>query len=155
MLPGRRLFNKLTEIRERRRFQKRISRALKLRARGAVANDGLPLKKLSSRLEVEWCARGIQPWDRDLPVEQQTKLFVEQCLNDTVVAIRRMFERMAEIDIIDIRVVEPERPEATVLAGTVLRDDVNAARRHTSPSMNLKVLGVRYHVTDGGFEPLP
>lgn len=150
----RRLYRTWTAARERRRFRKRIRQALKLSARGAVANDGLPLRNLSSRLNVEWCARDVQPWDRDLPAEQQTKLFVEQCLTDTVVAIRRMFERMAEVDVIDIRVVEPERPGATVLAGTVCRDDVRAARRYPSPKMNLEVLGVRYHIIEGGFEPL-
>jgi hypothetical protein len=148
----RRFVEKWTRVRERRRLLKRVRRALKLRPRGAIANDGLPLKRLSTRLEVVWSARGVQPWDRDLPVDRQTKLFVEQCLNDTIVALPRMFARMAEVDVIDIRVVEPERPEKTVLVGTVLRDEVDGVGGHQSPRMSLKMLGVRYRIGDAGFE---
>jgi hypothetical protein len=148
------LFKKWADLRERRRLRSRVTRALKLKPRGAAPNDGLPLTRLSTRLEVEWYAREVQPWDRDLPPERQARLFVEQSLSDTVVAIWRMFERMAEIDVIDIRVLEPHLPDKTVLAGTVFRGDVNAAGAHPSPAMSLKLLGVRYRVTDGQFEPL-
>jgi hypothetical protein len=36
----------------------------------------------------------------------------------------------------------------------VFRSDVGAAVAHPSPAMSLKVLGIRFCVTDGHFEPL-
>jgi hypothetical protein len=102
-------------------------------------------------LKVEWYARDLHPWDRDLPVDRRAELFVAGFMADTVVAIRRIFERLAEIDAIQIRVLEPTEPYRTVLAGTVCRDDLNASRDCPSPAMSLRLLGVQHRVTDGCF----
>jgi hypothetical protein len=70
---------------------------------------------------------------------------------DTIVAIRQMFERLAEIDVIQVRVLEPKEPHRALLAGTVCREDLSAARSCPSPAMNLKLLGVHRRVADGCF----
>lgn len=142
------------ERRERQRLWRRVHRALRLKPRGAVPDDRLPLRKLSTHLELEWSARDIQPWDRDLPVERQARLFVEQCLNDTVAAIDRIFTRLGEVDVIVVRVVEPRPSNKTVLAGTVSRDEMSQDSRRLSPAMTLKLLGIQYRLADGRFEPL-
>jgi hypothetical protein len=143
-----------TELRERRRLRHRVLKTLKLGSRGAECETGLPLRRLSTRLEVEWYARDVHPWDRDLPQEQRTKRFVEESLKDTVAAIWRMFDHLPEIDTIDLRVLEPNHPHKPLFAGTVCRDDVNAAGSCLSPAMSLKALGVRFRLADGCLEPL-
>jgi hypothetical protein len=149
----RRFLSRVAEARERRRLQGRIRRALKLGARGALAGDHLALKRVSSQLQVEWCARDVHPWDRHLPVDRRTAVFVEQCLSDTVLAIERIFEGLAEVDVIGIRVVEPQSSENTILAGTVSRADLDAIHEHRSPGMRLKLLGIKYQVGEAGFTP--
>ncbi len=142
------------ERRERQRLRRRVRSALSLTPRGAVPDDRLPLRTLSTCLEVEWSARDVQPWDRDLPPERQTALFVEQCLNDTVAAIERIFDRMKEVDVIVVRVVDPRSSNPTVLAGTVSRHELGPRLRRLSPAMRLKLLGIRFRFADGEFEPL-
>ena len=76
--------------------QQIVRRALALRPRGAVPNDVLILNSLilsSHCLKLEWRARDIHPWDRDLPPAQQAELFSEQALQDTDVALNRLFRR--------------------------------------------------------------
>jgi hypothetical protein len=119
--------------------------------RGGVAGDGSLSPKMSLSLNVEWYARDLHPWDSDLPVDRRAELFAAGLVADTVVVIRRMFERLAEIDAIQIRVLEPIEPHKTVLAGTVCRDDLNATRGCPSPAMRLKLLGVQHRLTDGCF----
>jgi hypothetical protein len=60
-----------------------------------------------------------------------------------------MFERLVEVDVIQIRVLAPNEAENTVLAGTVYRNDLHAAQACPSPAMSLKLLGVQYRVADG------
>jgi len=144
----------LTGIRERRRLRSRVKRTLALKSRGAIFNDGLPLRKLANHLEVEWFAREPHPWDEDLAPDRKAELFVVESLSDTIVAICRMFDRLPEVDTIRIRVLQPTEPHNTLLAGTVHRADLHASRRCPSPAMSLKLLGIRYRVTDGAFEPL-
>jgi hypothetical protein len=133
----------------RRRLRKRVARALTMAPRGGVANDGTSLRTVSLSLEVEWYARDLHPWDRDLPVERRAELFSAELMADTVVALRQLFERLADIDAIQIRVLEPTEPHKTVLAGTVCRDDLIATQGCRSPAMSLKLLGVQQRVTDG------
>jgi hypothetical protein len=144
----------LTGIRERRRLRGRVVRTLALKSRGAIFNDGLPLRKLANHLEVEWFAREPHPWDEDLPPERRAERFVVESLSDTIVAICRMFDRLPEIDTIRIRVLGPNDPDKTLLAGTVHRADLHTSRRCPSPAMSLKLLGIEYRVVDGSFEPL-
>jgi hypothetical protein len=117
--------------------------------RGGVANDVSLLREMSLSLRVEWYARDLHPWDRDLPVERRAELFTAELLADTVVVIRQIFERLAEIDTVQIRVLEPAEPHKTVLAGTVCRDDLDATWGCPSPAMSLKLLGLEYRVSDG------
>jgi hypothetical protein len=136
---------------ERRRLRNRVTKALTMAPRGGVASDGSLFPKMSLSLKVEWYARDLHPWDRDLPVERRAERFAADVMADTVVAIRQMFDRLAEIDAIQIRVLEPIEPHKTVLAGTVRRDDLNATRGCPSPAMSLKLLGVQHRLTDGCF----
>ncbi len=136
---------------ERRRLRNRVTRALTMAPRGGVANDSSLLREMSLSLKVEWYARDLHPWDRDLPVERRAEVFTAELMADTVVAIRQIFERLAEIDAIQIRVLEPAEPHKTVLAGTVCRDDLNATRDCPSPAMSLKLLGLQHRVSDGCF----
>jgi hypothetical protein len=134
---------------ERRRLRSRVLKTLTLAPRGGVASDGLLLRSTSVSLKVDWYARDVHPWDGDLPAERRAELFAAELMADTVVAIRQMFERLAEIDVIQVRVLEPNAPHQALLAGTVCRDDLSAARGCPSPAMNLKLLGVHCLVADG------
>ncbi len=71
-----------------------IARALSLQPRGGVAHDVLHLDALSLRLRVEWQARDVHPWDRDLSEHRQAQLFARQCLKDVDTAIARVFDRV-------------------------------------------------------------
>jgi hypothetical protein len=136
---------------ERRLLRNRVIKALTLAPRGGIARDGPLLREISHSLKLEWYARDVHPWDGDLPAERRAELFTAELMTDTLVVIRQMFERLAEIDVIQIRVLAPNEPDKTVLAGTVHRNDLNAAPDCPSPAMSLKLLGVQYRVTDECF----
>jgi hypothetical protein len=107
---------------------------------------------MSVAVKLEWYARDVHPWDCDLPADRRGELFTAELMTDTVVAIQQMFERLAEVDVIQIRVLAPNQPDKTVLAGTVCRDDLYAlyaAQTCPSPAMSLKLLGVRHRLADG------
>jgi hypothetical protein len=135
--------------RERRRFRRRLNKALELRPRGGESKDHLSLSNVSTRLEIEWHARDIHPWDGDLPPERKARLFAEESQTHTVVAIRRTFERFPEVDAIGIRVLEPHKPHAVLFTGTVSRDDLKQCSPSLSPAMTLKLLGIEYRIVDG------
>jgi hypothetical protein len=101
----RRWLDQLAEVRERRRLHKRVTRALQLRPRGGCVDDRLTVNRISTELRVEWRARDVHPWDRDLPLDRRDDLFLEQCRHDTLVAVQRMFARLSEVDLIEILVV--------------------------------------------------
>ena len=128
------------------KYRRRIERALALHLRGEVRRDGLELVRWCNRLEINWRARDIHPWDRDLPEDQKAKLFVEQSLGDTEAAIFRLFEVFPEVDVIDINVLE-STPESLIIAGTVCRADFDTVRSLLSVRMRLARLGVSYHFT--------
>jgi hypothetical protein len=130
------------------RYHRGIERALALNGR----SDGLKLEKVSSRLEIEWCARDIHPWDRHDPPERRAALFVRQCLNDTDAAITRLFEALPRVDVIAVRVLEPVTREV-IVAGTVRR---SALRPDTalSAGMRLWQRGIVYRSDGWRFEPL-
>jgi hypothetical protein len=144
----RRWLGWLSEVRERRRLLKRVERALRVPPRGGCAGDRLVLTRVSTQLQVEWCARDVHPWDRDLPVDQRDERFFEQCRQDTIAAVQQMFAHLAEIDVIEIRVVEPQPPARTILAGAVSRQDWSAVRRQRSPRMSLKLMGIHHEVSE-------
>jgi hypothetical protein len=81
--------------------QQIVRRALALRPRCAVPNDVLILNNLilsGHCLKLEWRARDIHPWNRDLPLAEQAELFSEQALQDTDVALIRLFRGLPEIE---------------------------------------------------------
>lgn len=136
----------------RRRLYRRVMKALALNKRGEVRPDGLPLRHFQDRLEIEWCARQVHPWDRDLSAAQTAQLFAEQCLDDTNAALERLFSDLAEIDVIAFKVTHPVSG-APILSGSVARFEARAVRAHSS-GMRLKQLGVVYHLQNVQFEPL-
>ena len=133
---------------ERRRMRNRVIKALTLAPRAAVPDDGPRLRKMSLALRLEWYARDIHPWDGDLPAERRAELFTAALMAETIAAIRQTFERLAEVDEVEIRVLAPNEPDKTVLAGTVCRNDLCAAQACPSPAMSLKLLGIRYRLAD-------
>lgn len=129
-----------------------IRQALALNLRGEARKDGLKLKKALNRLEIEWRARDVHPWDRNVSPEEKGHLFVEQCLADTEAAILRLFEALPQVDILELRVVDP-RSEATILAGAVNRSTMEDNDR-LSVGMRLKLSGVNFRSSGWEFEAL-
>src|SRR5271170_7443512 len=89
------------------RYHRRIKQALALHLRGEVRSDGLSLDNVCSHLEIRWRARDIHPWDRHLAKYEKEVMFAEQALADTEAAVVRLLERLPQIDVIDLSVVEP------------------------------------------------
>ncbi|HJU29084.1 MAG TPA: hypothetical protein VJ718_07935 [Candidatus Binataceae bacterium] len=79
-------------------------------------------------------------------------MFAEQCLRDVNLAVERLFVFFAEVDVIELKVIDPSSG-APILVGTVLRSDSDKARS-PSPGMKLKQLGIRYELNNWRFEPL-
>jgi hypothetical protein len=92
-------------------------------------------------LEIRWRARDIHPWDAGVSAERKAELYHEQLIAVTEAAIFRLFEAMPQIDQIDLQVVEPSS-DAVVLAGSVHRSALHAARTIVSVRMRLIQLGV-------------
>jgi hypothetical protein len=128
----------------RRGIRSLVNRSLALWPRGGVVNDRLLLHKLSGQLQLEWHARAVHPWDRDLPPCQQVELYFEQAVADTDFAVRRIFQRLPEIDVIEIRVLDTQDPTKIMLAGVVTREDALDADLLYSPKMRLKMMGIQY-----------
>jgi hypothetical protein len=139
---------------ERRRIMRRVVRVLRAGGRAGIRPDERRLQKISTHLDLEWRAREIHPWDRDLPRERQAELFAIQLLEDTVSDIRRLFASLPELDTIHIAVREQPEPHHLLLQGTVTRAAVRQVRDCPSPAMSLKLLGVCYRLMDGSLEPL-
>ena len=127
-----------------------VARALRLPPRGGLGGDTLRLRHVSGRLEVEWQARDVHPWDRSLPVERQAQCFTDQTFTDADRAIKRLFELMPELDAITVRVLAPGNGRRPVLAGTVTRTDLDASPSSSSPRMRLWMLGLQYEVHERG-----
>jgi hypothetical protein len=135
-----------------------VRRALALRPRGAIPNDVLILKKLTlsgHRLKLEWRARNIHPWDRDLPVLEQAELFSEQALQDTDAALIRLFQGLPEIEQIEFQVLKPDGFDDIILTGLVDREGVLDSERPLSLRMRLRNLGVTYQMADDHLLLLP
>ncbi len=136
----------------RRRLHRRVIRALALNKRGEARSDGLSLSHFQNRLQIEWRAREIHPWDRDLPLARVTRLFAEQCLKDADAALNRLFATLPQIDVIEFKMLDPNSG-ASILSGTVTRSESMNVRAASS-GMRLKQLGVRYRLQNWRFEPL-
>jgi hypothetical protein len=144
----KRFLNYLTQ----QRLRRKVIGALEVNRRAGVRNDGLSLKRMSNRLEVEWQARGIHPWDQGLPPEREAQKFVEQCLKDVDAALSRLFETLPDTDEIELRVLDPTSAEP-IVAGTVTRAQAVAASAG-SVGMKLKSLGLVYRLANWQFESL-
>lgn len=148
----RRLLANLTKKLNTLRYRRGIERALALHLRDEVRSDGLKLKKLTNRLEIEWCARDIHPWDRHDPPDERASLFVRQSLADTEAAVTRLFQELPQVDTIALTVVEPHS-ETVILAGTVDRC-VGEPDAGLSVGMRLWQRGIKYHSDGFQFEAL-
>ena len=138
--------------------QQIVRRALALRPRGAIPNDVLILNNLvlsGHRLKLEWRARDIHPWDRDLPLTEQADLFSEQALQDTDLALIRLFQGLTEIDQVEFQVRKPDGFGDVILAGLVDRESVLAPERPLSLRMRLRNLGVIYQMAGDHLVLLP
>ena len=136
-----------------RRDLRRIESVLQRIGRGEVRREGLRLDKVCSRLTIQWRARTVHPWDRNLPVERSAVAFVDQTLADTEAVILGLFDAMPQVDVIDIIVLEP-RSDRTMMAGTVSRSVVARPRGLLSVKMRLYELGVQYRLAGSHFEAL-
>jgi hypothetical protein len=117
-----------------------------------VARDVLRLAGLTIRLRLEWRARDVHLWDRDLPEPLQAQQFVRQSLADADAAIARLFETVPELQVADIAVRAPGS-DLVIMAGTVHRDDLRTSTR-LSVEMRLKTLGIQYRVIGCRFDPI-
>jgi hypothetical protein len=136
------------------RYRRAIECALALNRRGEARSDGLVASRVISRLEVEWLARDIHPWDqdRDLSSEERGNLFVEQCLSDTYAATSRLFDSLSQLDTIDIRVLDPES-KTTIITGRICRADLENLD-HLSVGMRLRLSGATFRLSGWNFDPL-
>jgi hypothetical protein len=133
-------------------FGRRVAKALALNQRGEARPDGLALERFQNRLQIEWRARQVHPWDQGLTGSREAKLFAQQCLEDTSAAIDRLFQKLPEIESIDFTVLDPES-SATIVQGAVTRTEAKIGK---SPSGGMRVrnLGARYRLSNWRFEPL-
>ena len=135
------------------RYQRRIGHALALHLRGEARRDGLRLVGMCNRLEIQWRARDVHPWDRDLPPEVRASMFLEQCMADTEAAIFRLFEALPHVDVIELNVLGPTAG-SVMMDGTVYRADLDKGGSLASVRMRLRNLGVSYHLAGSSFASL-
>jgi hypothetical protein len=134
-------------------FCRRVVKALALNRRPReVRTDGLSLSQFRNRLQIEWRARDIHPWNNGLPESRVNELFAQQCLDDTGAAVERLFCELSEIQSIEFTVIDP-KSSAAIVRGSVDRSEANMAD-NASPGMKLKKLGANYRLTNWRFEPL-
>ena len=147
----RRLANLIKRL-DYARYRRGINRALALHLRREARRDGLKLRKLSHRLEIEWCAREIHPWDRNKPQHERAALYSQQSLADTESAITRLFEALPQVDVIDVTVLEHDS-ENVIMAGSVDRSAMGGDPG-LSVGMRLWNCGITYHWDGYQFETL-
>lgn len=130
---------------ERLWFGGRVDDALALHKRSEVRSDGLALESMCTHLEIRLRAREVHPWDMYLPTIQKEPVFLRQVTEDTEAALVRLFERLPEVDEIDLTVLDLQA-ENVLLSGRVQRA-VLARQCDRIPSirMRLALLGVRLH----------
>ncbi|MGA2889824.1 MAG: hypothetical protein ABSE51_17385 [Terracidiphilus sp.] len=136
------------------RFRRSIKNALALNLRNEVRPDGLALSKVFSRLEIEWYARDIHPWDRDRNISQEDRalMFEQQCLRDTEAAISRLFERLPQVDTIELRVLEFQS-KLPIITATVTRSSLETSET-LSVGMRLLLSGAKLFLSDWQYATL-
>jgi hypothetical protein len=127
-------------------FWRKVERALALHERGEVRSDGLRLIAAKTTLRIEWLARAIHPWDRDLPEGRAEPLFSQQCLNDANAAINRLFAEIPILDAIEVR-VRRDALHAPILSGTVHRDSIRTCH-YSSIGMRLRAIGLSFRMNN-------
>jgi hypothetical protein len=127
-------------------FWRKVERALALNQRGEVRPDGLEITSAKTTLRIDWLARAIHPWDRDLPAENAERLFTQQCLDDANAAITRLFAEIPVLDTIELR-VRREISRPPILSGTVHRDSLGA-NHYASTGMRLRAIGLSFRMSN-------
>ena len=137
----------------RRRLARRVGWALALDGRAEGRTDGLPLVGVRDQLVIEWRARDVHPWDRDLPVGQAAERFVQQCFEDVDAVIGRLFRALPQVDEIALKVMHKSTDEP-IMQGVVTRHDAGNTRS-ASVRMKLRFMGISYRLSGSHFEGLP
>ena len=127
-------------------FWRKIQRALALNQRGEVRSDGLQMTAAKTTLRIDWLARAIHPWDRDLPPERAERLFSQQCLDDANAAISRLFAEIPVLDSIEVR-VRRDILRPPILEGTVYRASLSS-NDYASTGMRLRAIGLRFRMSN-------
>ena len=126
-------------------FWRKVERALALNERGEVRSDGLEMTSAKTSLRIDWLAREIHPWDRDLPRETAERLFSQQCLDDANAAITRLFAEIPVLDSIEL-CVRRDITGPPILSGTVYRGDSLRANDYASTGMRLRAIGLSFRM---------
>jgi hypothetical protein len=127
-------------------FWRKIQRALALNQRGEARSDGLQMTSAKITLRIDWLAREIHPWDRDLPPEKAERLFSQQCLEDANAAITRLFAEIPVLDSIELR-VRRDISRPPILVGTVYRDSLST-NYYASTGMRLRAIGLSFRMSN-------
>lgn len=142
----RSLLRKLCAAWKVRRVRKVLDNALALHRRGEVRSDGLTLLDVSIKLTVNWRARDIHPWDRDLPEERAAPRLLDQTLHDTEDAVERIFSAFPEANTLELNVFESEpASNRVIMSGLVVRSDLGRCAS-SSIGMRLRMLGINYRL---------
>lgn len=135
-------------------YKRSIDRALALYLRGEVRRDGLTSISVATHLEIEWRARDIHPWDRDLlSPSDRTAAFVDQALHDTEAAVCRLFTALPPLEVVKVT-VRDRTSDDVILSGSVSRPDFLARDERLSIGMRLLYMGVMHHSEASSLEPL-
>jgi hypothetical protein len=127
-------------------FWRKIQRALALNQRGEARSDGLQMTSAKTTLRIDWLAREIHPWDRDLPAERAERLFSQQCLEDANAAITRLFAEIPVLDSIEV-CVRRDISRPPILAGTVYRNSLTS-NDYASIGMRLRAIGLSFRMSN-------
>ena len=147
-----RLVSKVSKIYSERIFFAKIQRAMALHWRGEARSDGLRLTAARTVLQLEWLARDLHPWDRDLPQARAHREFSAQCFDDTNAAITRLFDEIPVLDAIEV-CIRREAEQSPLMTGTVEREDFE--RDDGAPAaMRLRRFGLKFRVSNEGLEPI-
>ena len=127
-------------------FWRKIQRALALNQRGEARTDGLQMTSAKTALRIDWLAREVHPWDRDLSPEKAERLFSQQCLDDANAAITRLFAEIPVLDSIELR-VRRDISRPPILAGTVYRNSLTT-NDYASTGMRLRAIGLSFRMSN-------
>lgn len=130
----------------------RVRYAIESRRHNEARGGGLKLAALSTIMRVEWMAREIHPWEQNSLQDHKDRLFTEQCLEDTLAVVERLFKEMPDLSALEIG-VRREASEPPLLARVVKRAQLEQAD-HRAPGMKLKMIGIQFHIFNWNLEPL-